>query len=786
MLVYFRKNEVCLILTVNMPDLYLSLVILLMVLAVFGLIVGVSNDAVNFLNSAIGSRVAPRKMILIVASIGIFIGAASSDGMMEVARKGIFHPEAFSYADVMVIFVSVMLTNIILLDLFNTFGLPTSTTVSIVFSLLGSAVAMSLIKISEADLGLIHLPEYINWDNAVDIVEGILLSVVVAFSIGALVMYLSRLLFTFQIKKRMKWVGPLWGSLAMTALTWFLFTKGLKHAAFLAGPSEWVTENPLIMAGISFGFWAVVLKVITMVSKFNVLRIVVLFGTFSLAMAFAGNDLVNFIGVPVAGFNAYGQWIDSGQAADAYSMVALSKEVPTPWFLLLGSGLIMVLTLWLSKKARSVTETEVKLGRQDEGSERFSPNALSRGVVRLSRAVAFGFQKIMPDSLSEKINKNFEKQALESSVIGDSETPDFDLVRATVNVALASMIISYASALKLPLSTTYVSFMVAMGASLADQAWGRESAVFRVAGVFNVIVGWFGTAAAAFAAAAIFAAFIYFTGIVGVIVLVTLALGLIIRTSFLHKIREKKKADRNVYESDRSGLLEGDVKLHSADKASTTVHVLSEALQESIQGLLAEDLTKVRNSRKQIKALEEQNENVRHTLFHYLRRLSEEGKQAGRRYLRIFGLEQDIVQSAVFIIEGAADHVENVHAPLAKKQAKGMKKLLDMVVGFLEDSEKVLNPGPITEEERLAIRSHRDRVIAQSDALLDHQVKGVQKEKYGARNSLMFFSLVLEMRDLVNTVENLVTEFTFWTRPEDFEDLFNEAVRGISEDTDED
>lgn len=769
-----------------MPDLYLSLVILLMVLAVFGLIVGVSNDAVNFLNSAIGSRVAPRKVILIVASIGIFIGAASSDGMMEVARKGIFHPEAFSYADVMVIFVSVMLTNIILLDLFNTFGMPTSTTVSIVFSLLGSAVAVSLIKISESDQGLGHMSEYINGANAIAIVEGILLSVFVAFSIGALVMYFSRLLFTFQIKKRMKWVGPLWGSLAMTALTWFLFTKGLKHAAFLADASDWVNANPLMMAAISFGFWAVILKAITMFSKFNILRIVVLFGTFSLAMAFAGNDLVNFIGVPVAGYNAYGQWADSGQTAETFSMIGLSKEVPTPWFLLMGSGLIMVLTLWLSKKARSVTETEVKLGRQDEGSERFSPNALSRGVVRLSRAVALGFQQVMPESLSKRISKNFEKHALESSVTGDEETPDFDLVRATVNVALASMIISYASALKLPLSTTYVSFMVAMGASLADQAWGRESAVFRVAGVFNVIVGWFGTAAAAFAAAAIFAAFIYAAGIVGVIILVSLALGLVVRTSYLHRVREKKKTDRNTIESDRTGLVEGDVKIHSAEKASTTVLILSESLKECIQGLMAEDLSLVRKSRKNIKELEAQNENVRHTLFHYLRRLSEEGKQAGRRYLRIFGLEQDIVQSAVFIIEGAADHVENMHSPLAKKQAKGMKKLLNMVLDYLDESKKVLNPGPISEEERLAIRAHRDRVIAQSDALLDHQVKGVQKEKYGARNSLMFFSLVLEMRDLVNTVENLVTEFTFWTRPEDFEDLFNEAVRGFSEDTEGD
>jgi hypothetical protein len=466
-------------------------------------------------------------------------------------------------------------------------------------------------------------------------------------------------------------------------------------------------------------------------------------------------------------------------------MAVLAKEVPTPWFLLLGAGLIMVLTLWLSKKARTVTETEVKLGRQNEGSERFTPNALARGVVRLSRAVGMGFQMFLPASAKARIAKNFEKKTRDTTLAQHHDTPDFDLVRATVNVALASMIISYASALKLPLSTTYVSFMVAMGASLADQAWGRESAVFRVAGVFNVIVGWFGTAAAAFTGAAVFATIIYFFGFYGILFLLLMALGLVVRTGIVHRRREKEKAARHIIESDRSGLLEGDVKDHSSEKAAITVHVLIETFRDSIEGLLEEDLPKVRLARREIKELEKQNENIRHTLYHYLRRLSEEGKRAGRRYLRIFGLEQDIVQSAVLIVESAATHVENIHQPLAKKQAKSMKILLDLVLKYLKEAETLLNPGPIHEPERLAFRARRDRVIAQTDAMLDHQVKGVQKEKYGARNTLLFFSLVLEMKDLVNTVENLVTEFTFWTRPDDFEELIEEADRHSFPETDD-
>jgi phosphate/sulfate permease len=743
-----------------MPDLYLFLVILLLGLAIFDLVVGVSNDAVNFLNSAIGSRVAPRNLIMIVASIGIFIGAASSDGMMEVARKGIFHPEAFAFADVMILFTAVMLTDIILLDLFNTFGLPTSTTVSIVFELLGAAVAISLIKLADADQGLGHMSEYINWANAGRIVGGILLSVVVAFTVGAITMYLSRLLFTFRYEKRLKWVGAAWGSLALTALTWFLLTKGLKHAAFLEGYSDWIKTHMLMVSGIAFAFWAVVLQLIASFTKFNILRIVVLFGTFSLAMAFAGNDLVNFIGVPVAGFTAYGQWIDSGQTAEAFNMAILSEKIPTPWYLLVGAGLVMVLTLWLSKKARSVTETEVKLGRQNEGVERFSPNALSRGVVRLSQAVGAGFRMLLPSSASKNLNRNFEKVELTPVIKGD-EKPDFDLVRASVNLAMASMIISYASAQKLPLSTTYVSFMVAMGASLADKAWGRDSAVFRVAGVFSVIAGWFGTAAAAFTAAATFASVIYFFGIYGIIGLVALAAGLVIRTGIVHRSRESKKAAKEEGLSGSKKLAAAEVSDQSASKAAATLRDLHGIFRESITGLLKEELTVVRDARKMMKSVEQRNENLRFTIYHYIRRIQgEEAKAAGRHYLKILSLEQDVVQSASLIVNSAADHVENVLNPLSEEQGASMSKLVDQIVAFLTAGEKLLDNEPIARKAWQEFRTHRDQVVDTIDGMLDTQVDGVRGEAYGARNSLLYFSILLEFRDLVNTTEDMIREFT--------------------------
>lgn len=739
-----------------MPDIYLIFVILLILLAVFDLMVGVSNDAVNFLNSAIGSKVARRNTIMIIASIGIFIGAATSSGMMEVARKGVFHPGSFTFEEIMVIFMAVMLTDIILLDLFNTFGLPTSTTVSIVFELLGAAVAVSLIKMSALDQGLGHISEYINGGKALQIVVGILLSVVVAFTLGAVVQYFSRVLFSFHYKKRMKWVGAVWGSMAMTAMTWFLLTKGLKNASFLEGTVKWINGHPLEVALIAFGAWIVVLQALIMLTRVNIMRLIVLFGTFSLAMAFAGNDLVNFIGVPIAGLQSYENWAASGLAPDQMQMDFLAKKIPTAPYLLILAGAIMTVTLWLSKKARSVTETQVKLGRQDEGSERFSPNALSRGIVRLSRAVAGGFQMIFPASTRKAIDKNFAPVKVED----DGDAPAFDLIRATVNLAVASIIISYGSAKKLPLSTTYVAFMVAMGASLADRAWGRDSAVYRIAGVINVVAGWFGTAAAAFTASATFALCIYFFGIYAVIGLTLLAAGLILRSSLAHRRTEAKKAAQEAETGLRTKLQPVQVKKNASDMVSSTVSSIKSALQESMDGLINEDQGPLKKARATASNIEDNNSIVRKTLYQYIRRIEGEGTDAGRQYLKIYSLQQDLVQSITLIVNTAASHVENVHTPLKKRQEDGLKGALTVVQDYLGQAGKMLDAPEISEADRLHIRAERDKAVHALEALLDQQVEGVREEQYGSRNSQLVFTLVLEMRDMANEVEDIITAFT--------------------------
>lgn len=488
-------------------DSYLLLVIALLILAVGDLIVGVSNDAVNFLTSAIGSKVASRKTIIIIAAAGVFVGAAFSSGMMEVARKGIFNPSFFSFADVMVIFMAVMITDLILLDTFNTLGLPTSTTVSIVFELLGASVMVGFVMLKSGvhpELGLLDL---INTSKAVQIIGGIFLSIVVAFSVGAASQWLSRLLFTFKEKRGIKKYGAVFGGLCMTIIIYFLLIKGIKGADFGEGINNFFKQSASTIVLYSLGVSTIIFFILQKAFDINPLKVVVLAGTFSLAMAFAGNDLVNFIGVPITGFQSYGMWQESGVAADAYSMSALAEAVQTPKILLFAAGLIMVVTLWFSAKAQKVTDTSVNLGSQGAVDERFKPNFISTGVIKAANGLNSIFTSIIPNTALRRIDKRFHYEA-----ILEEDMPAFDLVRAAVNLVIASILIAFASSLKLPLSTTYVSFMVAMGASLADRAWGKGSAPYRVAGVVNVIGGWFVTAAAAFTLAALISLAIYFGG----------------------------------------------------------------------------------------------------------------------------------------------------------------------------------------------------------------------------------------------------------------------------------
>ncbi len=707
-----------------MPELYLFIVILLFVLAISDLIVGVSNDAVNFLNSAIGSRVASRNVIMIVASLGIFVGATFSSGMMEVARKGIFNPQFFFFAEIMVIFLAVMLTDIILLDLFNTFGMPTSTTVSIVFELLGAAVAVSVLKILAAGDGMDTLGQYINTSSAIAIISGIFLSVGIAFAIGAILQYLSRLLFTFEYKKRIPWVGALWGGIALTILTFFLIFKGAKGASFISDEAlNWIKANTTLLIGVSLVFWIIVMQIL-IVLKVNILRLIVLFGTFSLAMAFAGNDLVNFIGVPIAGFESYMAWSGSGEEAGQYSMEVLQRPVRTRTYMLLLAGLIMILTLWLSKKSRSVTETEVNLGRQSEGAERFSPNMLARGIVRYTRLMGAGFQRIIPNRLLRNTNNRFEP-------VKPSDTAEdqaaFDLVRAAVNLTVASMLISFATSLKLPLSTTYVSFMVAMGTSLADR-------------------GWFGTAIIAFSVSATFAWLIFQFGVWAIGGLVIAAVFFISRTFLIHQRKERRKEAREAA-TGRRRLPAQELQAETATYIAGTLDQVRTLFRQSVEGLVTEDLRLLNDVSAQMQALEERHEDLKYRLVSSIQKVEEDDTEISRLYLLVYDLEQDLLQSVRLVTDACRDYVRNSLVPFSLGQQEQLRELTRAVERFLELVARALHTGH--PDHAVQILQEKPGLLQHIEELLNDQVRGLRQRTYGNRNTMLFFSLQLETKDIV-------------------------------------
>jgi len=526
-------------------DFFTFAIAVLFILAVIDLSVGVSNDAVNFLNSAIGSRVATRRTIMIVATVGIIVGALFSSSIMDVARKGIFNPEMFSFADVMVVFLAVMIADILLLDLFNTFGLPTSTTVSIVFELLGAALAVAIISV----VGSPDAPpfmDFINSSNAVAIITGIFLSVGIAFAVGTFVQFVSRLLFTFEDSRHTNAARVTWSAIALSVISYFLFIKGLKGAGFVTpGVLEYVSHNTLMILAVFFSLWLAVSYALLR-AGINPLVFVVLSGTFALAMAFASNDLVNFIGVPLAGLESWKAWSGSGIDPDAFQMDILTEPVRGNSSYLFVAGIIMAVTLWLSSKARSVTHTEITLARQDEGSERFRPGPLSRTLVRLFLTASEAVRSITPGQWRTGIASRFRREQKSERV---QDAPAFDLVRASVNLAVASILIAIATSMKLPLSTTFVSFMVAMGTSLADQAWGRESATYRVAGVLSVIGGWFLTAAAALCLAGLFAVLLSLFGAYALAGLLMLVGFTLFHSYRYHGIRQSREQQSQAVEA---------------------------------------------------------------------------------------------------------------------------------------------------------------------------------------------------------------------------------------------
>jgi len=740
-----------------MDNIYLLMIVALAALAVADLVVGVSNDAVNFLNSAIGSKAISFRTILIIASLGIFLGAVFSSGMMEVARKGIFVPGEFYFDEIMIIFMAVMITDILLLDFFNTIGLPTSTTVSIVFELLGAAVIMALIKISHNDAeSFSAITKYINTDKAVEIIVGILLSVVIAFSVGALVQYLSRLVFTFHVEQKMKYFGSIFGGLALTCITYFILVKGLKGTPFYGSFKTIIENDTWLLVGGGFIFWTIFSQFFMTIFKKNILIVVIAVGTFSLALAFAGNDLVNFIGVPMAAYHSYMDWSASGIAASEYNMSSLAEAVPAEPLLLFIAGGVMVLTLWFSKKARTVSDTEIDLARQGEGSEKFNPNMLSRFLVRSSTQVSTYFSFIIPKSLNTKIDSRFEKPVLNLSKEKTYELPAFDMIRASINLMVAGILIATATSMKLPLSTTYVTFMVAMGTSLADRAWGRESAVYRVAGVLNVIGGWFFTAFVAFVAAGTLAYLIYIGRGVMIAVLLLLAILLLVRNYISHKNKAKLKLDKSGLKKTESKTVQGIIQ-ESADNISNVVSRSNKIYTDMLRGLAKQDTKKLKKSKKGVKKLDEEVEELRDNIFYFIKNLDDTSVRGSNFYIVILGYLTDVVQSLEFISKASYKHVNNNHKALRFNQIKDLQEIDQHLEELLNEIEDIFDKKQF---KRIGnVLNKKEEIFASLSNKIEKQIARTRTEESSPKNTTLYFSLLLETKDLVTALMNLMEEY---------------------------
>lgn len=738
-----------------MDQAYLFMVIALLGLATVSLTVGVTNDATNFLNSAVGSKAVSFRTILIVASIGIAVGALFSGGMMEVARKGIFNPGYFYFNEIIIIFMAVMVTDVLLLDLFNSLGLPTSTTVSLVFELLGAAVCIALLKLYHSPQEGLTLLSYINTEKATEIIFGIILSVVIAFTVGVIVQYISRLLFSFHFERPTKYLGGIFGGAAITVLFYFILIEGLEDVAFIPAPLlAWIDSNTfLLLAGLGL-FFTIISQLIISVFKWNIFKIIILTGTFALAMAFAGNDLVNFIGAPLAAWQSFQLWSQSSLPADAYTMEQLAGAVKTPYALLFTAGFIMVITLWFSRKARTVIETSVNLSRQQEGTEKFRPHFFSRLVVRAFSNLGGAFSLLIPQRIQQKIDGRFVKPL--SKKVKDTNAPAFDMVRASVNLVVASILISMGTSLKLPLSTTYVTFMVAMGTSLADRAWDRESAVYRVAGVFNVVGGWFITALVAFLAAAFFALCIYYGGVVAVSVLLVITFLLLVRSFMMHRRAEKERKEKR--KLDRTTLITmHEMVQESSTAISVGIRHISELYGDVVHGLGLQDLAKLKKCRKSLKKLEDEVEDLKADIFYFIKSLDESSVNASRFYILILDYLQDMVQSIGYIVKNSYEHVNNHHKKLKFNQLKDLKGIdekLHRIFGKIKkdfDAKSFTNIPAILAEERELI----DHVAG----LIQKQIIHIRETETSPKNTKLYFGLLLETRDLITATVNLLELF---------------------------
>ena len=716
-----------------MHDYYLILVIILGILAIADLMVGVSNDAVNFLNSAIGSKVVSFKTLMIIASLGVAFGAMSSSGMMEVARKGIFNPEMFIFSEIMIIFLAVMITDILLLDVFNSYGLPTSTTVSIVFELLGAAVIISLIKISNIDDSVVDLANYINTTKATQIILGIFLSVVVAFSIGALVQFISRLVLSFRFQNKSKWLGSFFGGIAITSIFYFIIIKGLKGSPYASTEfellgnetlSNFLDNNLVLIIIASSIFWIIISHLINTILKFSIYTIVICAGTFALALAFAGNDLVNFIGVPIAGYQSFLAWVDSGLSADNYTMEILSEKVAAPTEILLGAGAIMIITLWTSSKAKSVIKTSIDLSNQEETVERFQPNFLSRFLVKAASNIQDKITAVIPEN-SQKFIANQYIKPKPNNLILKKDRPAFDEIRASVNLVVAAILISIATSYKLPLSTTYVTFMVAMGTSLADKAWGSDSAVYRVAGVINVIGGWLLTALIAFTASGIIATILYYLGKSGLFILVVVVVFVLTKNYFAHQNRRKLEIEEEKLDIVESKSIKG-VIFESSKNISNFTKRANKLILKILEGIGTQDLNILKDNKNFVKKLKSDLERIGDDVFYFVKNLDEASTEITSKFhMNVLEELENITDSISSLSSLTHKHINNNHRGLTFNQIRELKELEDELDEFFTRIVKTFKTKNYTEISE--IFEVKEKLVSSLELKIKSQISRTRK-----------------------------------------------------------
>lgn len=736
-----------------MEQIYLVMLVALALLASIDLMVGVANDAVNFLNSGIGSKAVSFKTLMIVASVGIALGALFSSGMMEIARSGIFVPAMFTFNDVMIIFLAVMITDVLLLDIFNSLGLPTSTTVSVVFSLLGGAVCLGVYKMISNANNTNTILDFINQEKATEIVSSILISVALSFTIGALIQYVSRIIFSFHYERRIKYFGAIFGGIGITAITYFILFKGLKSSSFMtADLKELMKSNQMLIIAVCFVFWTLLSQVLISL-KVNIFRIIIIIGTFALALAFAGNDLVNFIGVPIAALQSYDIYIASGSDSTMLMGALASSELKANFWLLLIGGGIMVYTLWTSKKAKEVIATGVDLSRQSEGTERFDANNLSRVIVRGVMYIGQVLNYFLPKSLEVKIDKQFTKVVPTSK---KSEQPAFDMVRASVNLMVASILIAIGTSLKLPLSTTYVTFMVAMGTSFADRAWDRESAVYRVAGVINVIGGWFVTAFVAFLMAGTIAVLLTFGKVFAFFALMVTVGILLYRSARQHMKKTKEKEEETKLKKEDIFSIK-EVISESSSQVGKVIRKTNALYTDVINNLGLQDLAKLKENKKKLKKLEKDIDDLKSNVYYVIKNLDETSLEASKFYVLILGYLQDMVQSIGYITVNSHSHINNNHKQLKFNQIRDLKSVDNKLKHLFDRLTVTFQKEDFSQIDE--ILKEKANLLESISDLIQKQIIRIRTTENSPKNSKLYFGLLLETNDLVKATMNLLELF---------------------------